>query len=95
MNIWAALGLVLGGGILRILLPYLREWIKSKAKFDWRMIVGATITLIISMFPVVLVGPVLAELQTMTIPGLLVWGWGFSDLGREVQKGYDTWRSLK
>ena len=93
MNVWAALGLVVAGGLLRILIPYLNEWVKSKAQFNYRTIIGAVLSLLVSMFPVVLVDSVLAELQMMSVPSLLVWGWGFTDFGRNVQKGYDTWRN--
>jgi hypothetical protein len=95
MNIWLALLLVFGGGFARILIPYLQKWVASKVAFDWRYVVGAVLALIVSMFPVVLVDSVLAELQIMSIPSLLAWGWAFTDAGREAQKWVEMWRSSR
>jgi len=83
--------LFLLGAITSVLLPYLREWLDSKAAFDWRKVAGQLLA----------TGGVVASqvvglvdlLGDATLAQAFALGWGVNSLARFVQKSSDTIRN--
>lgn len=80
------------GVIARVFIPYLREWLDSRAPFDWRFVVGQLLGALVALIPMLASAEWLGGIAGLTWPAAVAYGWAAADIGREVDKWARRWR---
>lgn len=81
------------GVLCRVVIPYLMEWTQSHDPFDARYLVGQLLGAIIAAIPFIFTTGFMNDFAGMELIAVFGYGWGFTDIGRRLDKGYTAWRN--
>lgn len=73
----------------RVVLPYLQARFAADGplSFDWQYLVGQLFGAVVALVPMIAAPEFLAELNGLSLLGVLAYGWGAGDIGRTLQNG--------
>ena len=72
----------------RVIIPYIQAALATDGplKFDVRYLIGQLLSAAVALIPLVAGQEFIEQIGTLSLVGAALYGWGASDIGREVQK---------
>jgi len=85
VTVWLVVAYV-SGVIVSIVFPYFLAWVETGEPFDVRMNAGRVLAAVFGLLPTLAMADFIAQLSALGIFGSFVFGIGFSQVGRFLQK---------